>query len=242
MKSYNCRETNFYPLVFILCTKRVCANKTVDVGRGDENAMAHFQSVSGEPFVGAKFVRLVEGTPYFKDEWLNGIIILQNGNRCKGRMKLNLFTGDLLYKDVNENIFVAAMPITQIILTDTASYRFSHVSLLPPQVKKAEALWYQKLYADTITLYKSIQKKLLETRPYNSATYEQTIRTETVYVFFYKNRAFQFKKLKEVPLLFIDKKNEIETFLKTNNIDGASMDDKVLNLAAFLNSLLQPTQ
>ncbi|MES2881238.1 MAG: hypothetical protein V4676_03750, partial [Bacteroidota bacterium] len=108
------------------------------------------------------------------------------------------------------------------------------------QLKKTGTSWYQKLVADTVALYKIIQKKLLENRPYNSATYEQTIRTETVYAFVYRNTGLLFKKLKEVPLLFKDKKNEIEIFLKNKEAEGGSIDQIVLKLTAYLNSLLKP--
>ena len=56
------------------------AQKVIDVSKQDVTVGSDlFFTVGGEPFVNAKFVSLVEGSPYFKDEWLKGSVIMPAG-------------------------------------------------------------------------------------------------------------------------------------------------------------------
>ena len=74
------------------------AQQNVDVSSGDVNALStsFFKVVGGEPFVSARFTKLVDGTPYFRTDWLKGNIILNGGQEFDGRyIKLDLYDNEV---------------------------------------------------------------------------------------------------------------------------------------------------
>jgi hypothetical protein len=226
-----------------LCPPLFSQTRTVDVDKDNANAGNAYFTVAGEPFVNTKFVRLTEGSPYFKDEWGMGLLLLEKDKQYKGLLKLDLYTNEVHYQDVKGNDFVVAQPIKKIVFTDDlATLRFVHASLLPKSTVPPRAAWYLELYADSVSLYKYFVKELTENRPYNSATYEQKIRTKELYRVHYNNSAVEIKKLKDAPSLFVDKKAALEKFLKTRDDKKASMDDRMIAFVTYFNSLLTPAK
>jgi hypothetical protein len=226
-----------------LCPPLFSQTKTVDVDKNDANVNNAYFAVGGVPFVNTKFVRLTEGSPYFKDEWSKGLLLLEKDKQYKGLLKLDLYSNEVHYQDVKGNDFVVAQPIKKIVFTDDlATLGFVHASLLPKSTVPFKADWYLELYTDSVSLYKYFVKQLSENRPYNSATYEQKIRTVEVYRVHYNNSAVEIKKLKDAPSLFGDKKAALEEFLKTRDDKKASMDDRMIAFVTYLNSLLTPTK
>jgi hypothetical protein len=71
----------FFFILFCLYAGFSSAQKTIDVTTSNVNAMSpsFFNVIGGQPFVSAKFARLVEGTPYFRDEWMKGNVVLNGG-------------------------------------------------------------------------------------------------------------------------------------------------------------------
>ena len=55
----------------------------------------------------------------------------------------------------------------------------------------------------------------------------------------YNNAFFDVKKIKDVPSILSNKKNELEAFLKTKDDAKASMDDRFVKLVEYYNSLLK---
>ena len=230
--------------VCILCQPLFSQTKTIDVDKNGANLGNTFFAVGGEPFVNTKFVRLTEGSPYFKEEWSKGLLFLEGDKQYKGLIKLDLYNNEVHYQDVKGNDFILTQPVKKVVFTEgLAPLSFVHASLLPKSTAPLRASWYLKLYTDSAaSLYKYFIKQLTETKPYNSATYEQKIQTVDVYRVHYKNSAVEIKKLKDAPSLFGDKKAALEAFLKTRDDKKASMDDRMIAFVAYLNSLLTPAQ
>src|SRR5690242_18001045 len=92
--------------------------QVVDVSKEDVRIGANTFYVSGgAPFVTTKFVNLVEGTPYFKDEWFNGVVVDMTDRQYKNvRLKIDLLANTVHYLDDKEKEFTATMPIKQIVL------------------------------------------------------------------------------------------------------------------------------
>ena len=58
-----------FTLLFIGCLQIASAQKVIDVSKENVNIdVGLFYSVGGTPFVNAKFVNLIEGTPYFRKD------------------------------------------------------------------------------------------------------------------------------------------------------------------------------
>ncbi len=213
--------------------------RTVDVDKEDTGTGGAYFTVSGEPFVNTKFVRLVEGSPYFKEQWLQGLLLLEKNRQYQGLLKLDLFGNEIHYQDANGKDFVLTLPVQKISLTEGGTiYHFIHASLLPDKPSASTTAWFLQLYADSVALYKYFQKSMSENRPYNSATYEQKIWTKEAYRIYYRGVPVEIKKLKEAPALFGDKKSALEAFLKNQDDKKASMDDRLIAFARYLNSLV----
>jgi len=224
----------------LLHTACMSQTKSVDVDNDNVNAASLFHSASGMPFVEARFVRLVEGTPYFKNEWLNGFLISENGKRYKGLVKLDLYSNAVHYKDSKEVEFVVELPVKQIIFSSPdTSYLFIQAPFVQPKKSASKNFWYQQLYSDSISLYKYFQKLVSESRPYSSATFEQTIRTAETYWVYYNGTPIEVKKIKDAPSLFGDKKEALSAFLKNHDDKSRSMDERMIAFVKYLNTLVK---
>lgn len=215
--------------------------RIVDVDKDEVSAAAMLQSVNGEPFTGFKFVRLVEGSPYYKEDWLSGSLLLEKGGRCKGTMKMDLCTNRLLYKDDKGNEFEALMPIRSVYLQgmDTV-YTFIHRSFLPKTEILPKAQWFIQSYkGDSLQLYHFLQKQMVESQPYGSALTEQKIETQRWFVWVYRNKVIAFRKSKEATDALSEFRQSATLFLKNNPAKKQTEDELMLALAVYLDGAMK---
>ncbi|MEJ0106433.1 MAG: hypothetical protein WDO19_29530 [Bacteroidota bacterium] len=138
--------------------------QTIDVGKDNANPVRDglFYTVAGTPFSPYKYVRVVSGSPYFNEDWMKGVVLIPSRGQAKSdQVKLDLLSGELLYKDSTEKEFIVTTPIQQLTLADPASgkeYIFVNSSFLDLQTKEAASGWYQLLEQGTATLYKKSKK------------------------------------------------------------------------------------
>lgn len=214
----------------------------VDVSKDEGNAGNRFFVVGGSPFVTAKFVNLTEGTPYFKDEWMNAVLINDKEQQFKDfKAKIDLMSKEIHYLNQNSNELVATTPVVQVILTDNAgnNYKFVHSSTFPKTVTPVKEGWYLWLASGTASLYKFFTKSLTESKPYGSATVEQHIKTTESYLVLYNNAFLEIKKLKEAPSVLANKKTELEEYLKNKDNSKEGMDDRFAALINHYNLLFK---
>ncbi|MGZ5285725.1 MAG: hypothetical protein ACXWB9_01005 [Flavisolibacter sp.] len=219
------------------------AQRTVDVTSGDNRlGPSSFFTVNGTPFANDKYVKLVEGTPYFQNDWLTGMVITPSGQEFKNiSLKLNLHSGEVLYKDEKGSEMIATTPLKEVVLTDALgnNFRFIHSSSLPQnEANPLKAGWYQWLSSGSAGLYKYYNKQLSESAPYGSATTEQKIKTKEKFFIAYNNAYFEIAKTKEAPSILANKKTELETYLKTENKAG-TLDDRLTALVQHYNELFK---
>lgn len=228
--------TFFMLLLFQFCS----AQQVVDVSKQDLTVGPNTFFVSGgEPFVTTKFVNLVEGSPYFKDEWLNGIVVDGASQEFKNiKLKIDLIENRVHYLDLKEKEFIASVPIREIVLTETDhNYRFVHSISLEKINNVEKNKWYLWLVSGTASLYKKFEKDLTEFKAYGSATVEQRIKTHEKYLILLNNSFLEVKKIKDAPSLLPSKKKELEEFLKNKDDQKASMEDRMVKLIEYFNSL-----
>ncbi|HEV8285509.1 MAG TPA: hypothetical protein VGQ09_14440 [Chitinophagaceae bacterium] len=218
----------FLILLFIISTISY-AQKTVDVTTGNTSAMspAFFNVVGGEPFVFAKFARLVEGSPYFREEWMKGNVILNGERQYAGvNLKLDLFDNEVHYQDQKGNEMIATAPIQKVVLFDSVTQQvFNFINSAYLQTNNRVNGWYQILSEGKVSLFKQIDKQMHETKPYGSATIEQSIITVFHYYVLYNGRFTEIKKIKELPEIFSDKKQDIAQYIKSKSLSGKTDDD-----------------
>jgi hypothetical protein len=218
------------------------SQRVIDVNKQDVRGANSniFFVVAGEPFVNAKFTRLVDGSPYFNDEWMKGFAMLDSTNRYSGMVKLDLMENKVHFQDEKGNEMVATSKIRQLILVDTmkqVSFTFVHSSSITTADPKNG--WYQLLAEiPSAKLYRQSVKSLQEIKPYNSATVEQYIRTADYYYVLYNGKLTSIKKIKDLADILVNKKQEILKYISDNKLNGRSEND-FINVMVFYKSLQQ---
>jgi hypothetical protein len=224
-----------------LCFIISSAQKTVDVTKQDVNVTDpnFFFVVNGQPFVSTKFVRVVEGSPYFSDAWMSGIVMIGSGKQYFNiALRLELISNELHFIDSNKNEMIATGDLKQIKLTDTINqkvYTFIHSAFIDGE--NIPRGWFQ-LLADgkEVALFKQYLKDIQETQPYGAATYEQHIMTHERYMVLYKNNFTEIKKTRDIAELFVDKKTEIQKYISEQK-PSVKSDTDLIGLVNFYNSL-----
>jgi len=217
------------------------SQKTIDVGKNDlPNTSGSLYAVGGQPFVNYNYVKVIEGSPYFKEEWMGGKVIMSGGFAYDSiYLRLDLMENSLHFIGPDGQEMIANSPIRSIILADSLTgkkFRFIHSDYLQSTGKIIPA-WYQMLDTGQVTLYKRFSKVINESRPYGSATTEQRITTTGQY-FLMINAVFTpVKKLKEIPDLLPDKKEELKAFINLKNLSGRN-DADFSTLVSYYNSLV----
>lgn len=218
------------------------AQSVLDISKNDFYNVAgnFFYTINGEAVPTVKYVKVVEGTPYFSDEWMKAIVILNNGDRCKNvTAKLDLLDNSLLFKNDKGAELIATMPLQEIVFMSTMQdslYRLVHSSAFKETTNVPQG-WYHWLHTGKASLYKYIKKDLSENKPYGSATTEQRINTKEKYFVFFNNTLFEVKNMKALPAVLANKKEELQAYIKTLP-EKLSFDDKLTAALVYYNSLL----
>lgn len=230
----------FFLIGLCVCVLSLSAQKTVDVTEGNVSAMSpsFFNVVGGEPFVLAKFAKLVEGTPYFKDEWLKGNVILNGEKQYAGiYLKLDLYDNEVHYRDQKGNEMIATSLIQKLVLFDTATQQvFNFINGSYIQASSRINGWYQLLAEGKTSLFKKIDKQIHENKPYGSATIEQSIISSPHYYILLNGNFIEIKKFKGLPGILGDKKEEIAQYIKNKNLSGKTGED-LENVINYYNGL-----
>jgi hypothetical protein len=212
----------------------------IDVDKADGLPIAAFYTVNGTPFVNVKYVRLVDGSPYFSERWMKALAIADNGKRFRSsKVKFDLIDNSLHFLTETGDEFVANEAMKLITLTDTVtnvSYELVHSSAMPV-LEAAKKGWYRQLVNGKVSLFQHIMKTVHESKPYNSGVAEQRITTNQEYLVVYNGAVLKAKKLKDLPALLADGKVELESFLKTEAAKKGTTEEQMAALVNYYNSL-----
>jgi len=192
----------------------VDVDKERGVGGG---VLKYVNSVGGTPFLNTKFSKLVEGSPFFNEEMMRGSIILKGGKEYRNILvRLNLLETQVNYIDEKQIEMIATTAISEVVLWDTINnnhHRFVSSNFIET-TDKPEKGFYELLQAGKVELYKQHKKEMLESKPYGSATVEQSIKTELRYFVLISGKWIRIKKIKELTGILTDKKSEIQKFVE----------------------------
>lgn len=228
----------FAALVLLLTAGQGFCQQVIDLSKTDGGGV-FVRSVGGEPVLTAKVVKTVEGSPYFRDEWLNTSMLMPSGVQYTNvSARLDLLENHLYYLDTRKNEFIAQAQVRELAFTDAAGkrYRFVHSRYIDAAGLKHG--WYQWLSDGAATLYKYYDKVVSSQKPYGSATEEQIIHTKEKYLVVQDGKFIELKKLKDVPNLFPAKKEALKSFVGGKELEGLSNDDKYMALVRYYNSIL----
>lgn len=215
---------------FSLASIIAASQTTVDVNsEAAANAgIRYLYSVAGTPFVNTKFAKVVEGSPFFNEQMMRGAIILSKGKEYKNILiRLNLLDLQVNFMDEKKVEMVASTPISEVVLWDTVN-NYHHRFIFSNYIEttdKPEEDFYELLQSGKAQLYKQHKKSMMETRPYGSATYEQTIKTDIRYYVLVGGKWTKIRKIKELTDQLTDKKNEIQKFINEKKLTKESQEN-----------------
>ncbi|WP_121353272.1 hypothetical protein [Flavisolibacter nicotianae] len=216
------------------------AQKVVDVDKSDGVPINSFYTVNGTPVSNVRYVRVTDGTPYFRDSWMKGVAISAKDARYQNpRVKLDLMDNEVHFLVDRESELICTIPLKDITLTDTingTSYHFVWSPAVPglSSVKKG---WYLQLAEGKASLYQVFNKTIQEFKPFNSPVAEQKIVTTEDYLLAYNGSLLHPKKWKEIPALLADKKEALDAFLKTDRMKEGSNAERMAAIVSYYNSL-----
>ncbi len=231
--------------ILLLSLKGLAQTTVIDVNKintGGTVSSNLIYAVGGVPMNNAKYVAIVEGTPFFSEAYFTGKIILSGGKVYdKIKLRLDLMDNSVHYMSTEGEELVATTPIKTVFLYDAASQkeiRFDNSEILMTHSTIEKPGWYELLDTGTVRLYKRHNKSIRENKPYGSATTEQYITTSYSYYIFTNTVFTPVKKFKALPDMLQDKKTELQEYINLNSLTGKS-DKDYLVLVAYYNSLVK---
>ena len=218
------------------------AQRVVDVDKSDANPnRGNFFTVAGNPISLIKYIRVVEGSPFFSESWMTGSILLTDGRLCNNiSLKLDLLSNEIYFLGVSGKELIATVPVAELILRDSINgteYFFVNAAAFVA-APAPEAGWFLLLCEGNVSLFKKFQKNIRETRPYGAATFEQTILTTSAYYLLFNNTFYPVKKFSMLPEILSNKNLALGQFMKKNGLSGKTDEDYVA-LVQYYNSIVQ---
>jgi hypothetical protein len=233
-----------YIILFLFSASLARAQQVIDVSTTDFNSRASNGDanvvVNGLVYSPFKFVRVTAGTPFFKEEWMKGTLVVDGGKAYSNLwLRLNLLDNEINYKDAKGQEMVATSPIKYITLTDSAAgakYDFVRGAQFGIGDNILAKTFFQVLVNDNkVSLCRQITKRIHEAIAYGTATTEQDIVTVNFY-YVRMNGNFSRFKWDDWQEIFKDKKDQLSAFIKTNHLKGKTEED-FTKLVKYYNTL-----
>lgn len=173
-----------------------------------------------------KYSRLVEGSPFFWDDYHLATIGTKKGEKYAGvKVKLNLTDQELYYMDDKGKELVLTSPVDYVIMNNTTIPSTVQFEFFPKASEGQPWGWLQLLAKGTKTMvYKKHLKTMEETTPYGSASKEQKILTNYQYYALNNGTWTRLKKMEDVAEINPEKKEEVLAIIKGNKLKWK--DDK----------------
>ena len=182
----------------------------------------------------------VKGSPFFLDKWSYSVVKLENGIKYDSiEVRLDLSQQELHYMNANnvEMIFFERY-VKEIEFFDSSqgkNYKFQ--TGFPAIDNQDQNNFYQVLSEGSVSFLKSIRKNISVNKNDISGEVEKQFDVYEDYYVFFNNQMKRLKKEKEFILkILLERKDAVETFLKTNTINFRNMND-LIKLFNFYNSL-----
>lgn len=214
--------------------------KVIDVGKEDVSPLSGlFTAVGGEPVSFARYVKVVEGSPFFSDDWMPGTLVMPSGKKFDSiQVKIDLLADEVHYQDKAGNPLIATSQLREIWLKDASGSRkthFVHSSYIGSGTGASQG-WHQMLTDGRAILLKKQIKEILETKPYGSSVTEQRIQTTARYFILLNNKLLSVKSLSAIPELIPEETESLRQYISSNKLKGKT-DGDYISLISYFNSL-----
>jgi len=226
----------------LLFISLVSFSQTIDVDKNDKRLTAITNlSTSGTPYINAKFVRVVSGSPFFNEKMMRGILIARDSTEYRNIViRLNLLESQVNFLNNKQEELIVGTPLREVDLVDTVNQKNYHF-IFSDYIETTDKLgkgFYQILQNGKAGLYAHHKKVLKESRSYNSATYEQSIETYLTYYVLLGGQWKKINKIKDLPAVLNDKKSEVQEYISSKGLSGYKQED-VESVINHYNSLFQ---
>ena len=196
-------------------------------------------SVGGNLIKSDKYIKVVEGTPFFNDNYLPGTLTVLHGRHYGSiQLKLNLLDNEVYYLNDKGQELLATTPLSNITITNNTvgiTFQFDYFPRPEPGYNNLPWGWMELLETGKqITLYKKHTKELAELKPYGSATYEQRIATVYAYFVVYQKQMHAIKSFEDLIALMPSQSADLQNFIKQNKLKFKQEKD-IERLTIFIN-------
>lgn len=168
--------------IAIAASAAVHAQPTINVDDSSKftNAIVYLNSVNGVPFVTAKYARVVEGSVFIPETLSPAQIFIKGNSRSLTNVsaRINVIDNQLNYFDEKKGIELSTTsPILEVRFKDPVTSQVRIYMQGIPDCPGSAPGWHELLEKGKLNLYRQILKSINETKPYGSATAEQTVIT-----------------------------------------------------------------
>lgn len=211
-------------------------------GFATSNVRAQFlQDYQGNPVQSVTYVD-VQGYPFLFEQWTNGIIRLNNGKSFTNvQLKYDLVSDELFFKDIKSDQtlkFVDQVVEFKLLPSgqSTEQALIFRNGFLSEEALSPKA-YYQVLYDGGVKLLKRKIKKVVEIKPFNSASSTKIFEEIEGYFIGKDNKTFRVRKdKKQILSLLGTRTEELEKFIKSENLNLKN-EAHLIKLIAYFNTL-----
>ncbi|MDB5122319.1 MAG: hypothetical protein JWP94_448 [Mucilaginibacter sp.] len=207
-----------------------------------ECAHAQFaENINGVPMRTISGYTNVSGSPFLSDQWAKGMVKMADGRTFKDvLLKYDQLKDELYFQDKKKDTLIFVDPVREFKMEYGAGDEL-HEKLFRNGYKNipnsTENSFFEVLSDGTAQLLKRTTKSISESKEYNSTTVVQRFDDNVKYYIIVSERVLPIKKDKKSILTALSNKQpQLESFMRTNNINLKN-DEDLSKLMAYYNSL-----
>lgn len=210
-----------------------------EVQSGFSGLKSFYNVVNSEPITAPNNPRQIDGTPYFNDTWMKGIITLSDGKSYSGqKLRLDLLSNKVHFVGPDGREQVCAQLVDRLILLDTVTdqvYSFVHSSALPVHPDLRDFAWLEALAQGNARFFKYQKKELTESAAYASTPVDK-IKTQVRYYILFDNKLQRVSSIRDVQQVLSSGSKEVEEYIRKNKPSWKDETD-IIALVSYFNSL-----
>ncbi|HEY0677113.1 MAG TPA: hypothetical protein VGD17_02460 [Chitinophagaceae bacterium] len=210
-----------------------------EVQNGYSRLGSFFNVVNSEPVTAPNNPRQIEGSPYFSEVWMKGIITLNNGQSYSGsQLKVDLLNTKVIFIDNEGKQKVCNSPVNKILLLDTTTgqvHAFVHSFELPISLDLKDSAWLEILQPGRTQLLKHHKKEMVEVSSYASVSVDR-IKTQPRYYLQHDNRLFKVNSFRDLREILKSHNKAIEEYMKKTRPQWKD-ESHIRSFVSYINTL-----
>lgn len=195
-----------------------------------QQPITRLDGFGGQPSITHQKYIDTKGDPYFIDDWEEAVVYAANGNQYSDvLLKFDLVSNELHFfvPDLDKSYLIDMAVDSFLIMREVNPHFF---------IKLSDGRYYERLVAGDHSLYKKINKHIIESRPYGSADRVRNIITKTNYFYENDEELIPVNTSRRAVLRAVDSQSHgiLQDFVKSNKINLSTEEGLILAFK-FLN-------